>query len=576
MTVDRKAGTAPSEEVGPGSVNLLTGDFPLAETDVSLFGLSVTRTASSRTPDAGAKQDGQAAVFGPQWTSGTIAELTDSPWSHIKRTVAGKNTALSIVTADGDEIGFTAKGSTWIPEPGAETLTYSATGTGTCAGRPEWADQVCTTGPGGAITGGGTNPTGLATTTNSYDASGRPTTVAVTGGLGEAVLPVTTQYEPATGQAVRSVTSAATITKEYDTLGRQISYSDGASGTTTTTYDRYNRPVTVSDSIPTTTTYTYNHTAEPRGLATKITDSVAGDFTATYDADGGVDKEGLPGGYTITVKDDSTGAAVSREYTRDSDGLLVYGDTVTETIHGQVADHSGWSDQTYTYDNTGRLTAVNDTVGDVCTTRSYRFDQRTNRTGMNSTSGAATEACPTATTPAVSSTFDSADRLIATDYIYDAFGRTTALPGATNGYYANDLVRSQATASQRQTWNLDAAGRFGSTTIEDYLDGTWTTSAVKTNHYDSDSDNPRWITEADTPRSTHPEHQKPRRRPRRHHKQGRRHHPAVHHHPRRHRPDPAPRHHPGPHHPGQRRVRQPAPRPARHPLRMARRQAALH
>ncbi|MFF8696726.1 DNRLRE domain-containing protein [Streptomyces sp. NPDC015144] len=1017
VTVDRKAGTAPSDEIGPGSVNLLTGDFTISETDVSLFGLSVTRTASSRTPDAGAKQDGQAAIFGPQWTSGTIAELTDSPWSHIKRTVAGKDTALSIVTADGDEIGFTAKGSSWIPEPGAETLAltgavtgnlvlkdtdegtetvfarnattgtwpvstssiigqtnstttvvseavtgtslvrpkriiapttaasattcaatpatagcrslefiyattttatadaagdyagqvkeirawstapgasaatsksvrkyeygtdgtlrnaydpqispalaqgyvydsagrvttykipgqkpwkldyastgdplyagdgmlikarrdtlaagttdtvngeaatsviynvpltgtkapnamgratvaawgqtdaptdatavlphgeavptshnganltaadyaratvtytdasgrevntatpggnittteydrfgntvreltagnrqtalgatneaqatlrdlgiteqdsaaraellstsstynaagtqeleelgplhlveitepvtsgtdtlfakgdiaparsrtvneydtgrptddtatvenqvtktttgaqlldapalfthtrttttqydwvkglpttttkdpgglnittstqydaqgrvtkellpgatgtdaatrvttyYSATGTGTCAGRPEWADQVCTTGPGGAITGGGSNPTGLATTateydwwgnaakvtetangitrttTNSYDNSGRPTTVAVTGGLGEAVLPVTTQYDPATGQAVRTVTSAATITKKYDALGRQISYNDGASGTTTTDYDRYDRPVTVSDSIPTTTTYTYNHTAEPRGLATKVTDSVAGDFTAAYNADGVLTKETLPGGYTLAVEADPTGAILSREYTRESDGLLVYGDTTTETVHGQVASHSGWSDQAYAYDNTGRLTTVADTVGDVCTTRSYRFDQRTNRTGMNSTAATATDACPAATTPAASSTFDSADRLIAKGYTYDAFGRTTALPGATVDYHVNDLVRRQATDTQRQTWTLDAAGRLGATTIEDYLDDAWTTSAVKTNHYDSDSDNPRWITESDT------------------------------------------------------------------------------
>ncbi|KOX37909.1 hypothetical protein ADL06_02110 [Streptomyces sp. NRRL F-6491] len=30
--------------------------------------------------------------------------------------------------------------------------------------------------------------------------------------------------------------------------------------------------------------YTYDHLAEPRGLATKITDSIAGSFQATYDA----------------------------------------------------------------------------------------------------------------------------------------------------------------------------------------------------------------------------------------------------------------------------------------------------
>jgi hypothetical protein len=58
ITVDRNAGTAPSAEVGPGSVNALTGDFTLSATDASGFDLSVSRTASPgarprvRTPRA--------------------------------------------------------------------------------------------------------------------------------------------------------------------------------------------------------------------------------------------------------------------------------------------------------------------------------------------------------------------------------------------------------------------------------------------------------------------------------------------------------------------------------------------
>ena len=42
------------------------------------------------------------------------------------------------------------------------TTFWSATGTGTCAGRPEWADLLCSSGPGGAITGGGSNPSQMA------------------------------------------------------------------------------------------------------------------------------------------------------------------------------------------------------------------------------------------------------------------------------------------------------------------------------------------------------------------------------------------------------------------------------
>ncbi|MGW1271818.1 hypothetical protein [Streptomyces sp. NPDC002491] len=44
VTVDRKAENAPSNPIGPGTVNLLTGDFALDATDAGAFGASVTRT----------------------------------------------------------------------------------------------------------------------------------------------------------------------------------------------------------------------------------------------------------------------------------------------------------------------------------------------------------------------------------------------------------------------------------------------------------------------------------------------------------------------------------------------------
>ncbi|MFI8967113.1 DNRLRE domain-containing protein, partial [Streptomyces sp. NPDC053493] len=403
------------------------------------------------------------------------------------------------------------------------TSYWSATGTGTCAGRPEWADQVCSTGPAGTITGGGANPAQLPTTTteydwwgnpakvtetangvtrtttNTYDNAGRPTKSVMTGGLGQAVPETTTEYDPATGQAVKTTSpTGGTITKEYDKLGRQVSYTDADGGVTRTEYDLLNRPVKTTDSAPSTVTYTYDSTAEPRGMATATTDSVAGTFAATYDADGSVATEKLPGGYTLTTKEDTTGAATSRVYTRDSDNQVVYSDTVEESVHGQVTEHSGWSAQNYTYDATGRLTEVDDTVGDICTSRTYGFDKRTNRTGLTTATGAAGAACPTTGGTTTTYTYDSADRLLAAGYVYDAFGRTTNLPGTQIGYYANDLVRQQTTDTQRQTWQLDANQRLRSWTLEDNTDGTWTQTASKANHYDSDGDNPRWITEDTT------------------------------------------------------------------------------
>jgi hypothetical protein len=61
-----------------------------------------------------------------------------------------------------------------------------------------------------------------------------------------------------------------------------------------------------------------------------------------------------------------------------------------------------------------------------------------------------------------------------TGYTYDAFGRTTALPGSTIAYYTNDLVQRQTAGTQRQTWTLDSTLRFRAWTTETNNAGTWT------------------------------------------------------------------------------------------------------
>ncbi|WP_326762904.1 DNRLRE domain-containing protein [Streptomyces phaeochromogenes] len=404
----------------------------------------------------------------------------------------------------------------------ASTVTdyWDADGTGMCKGRPEWADQVCWTGPAGAITGGGTQParvpdstteydywgnpakvvetgTGASrTTTTTYDAAGRKTKVAVTGTVGTAIPEITTTYDPANGQIATTTSSTAgTITKEYDKLGRQTSYTDADGGKTTTEYDLLDRQVKVSDTAPSTVTYTYDHTAEPRGLATGTTDSVAGTFSATYDADGSVDAEKLPGGYTLDITEDTTGAVTARSYTRTGDGTPVFADTVSESVHGQATRHSGWSGQTYRYDKVGRMSTVEDTIGQACTRRAYVFDERSNRKSLTTAASDAGAACPTTGGTAQSHTYDSADRITDSGYTYDALGRTTALPGTTAEYYTNDLVRTLTSGGKRQTWQLDSSLRFRSWTSETGSGTTWTQTDSKLNHYGNDTDNPRWIVE---------------------------------------------------------------------------------
>lgn len=467
-------------------------------------------------PDLLADQRVTSTVF--DWVKGLPTSTTQDPGGLDITTLTsyddqGRITKTSQPASSGSDAGATL------------TSYYTGDGTGTCGGKPEWADSVCQTGPAGAISGGGTNPSQLPTktteygmfgtitkvsetansvtrtTTTGYDTAARLTTVTVTGGLGAAVPTVTTAYDPTSGQAFKQTSTAGgTITKAFDQLGRPISYTDADSGVTTTQYDALDRPITVTDSVPSTTTYTYDTAIDPRGLTTKVTDSVAGAFTGRYNSDGALVSQSLPGGYTMTDEQDTTGTPTSRSYTRDSDGTVLVADNISTTVQGQWATHNGTpgvtSSQAYTYDKAGRLSQAQDTSANaVCTTRSYTFDKNTNRKTTATATAAVNADCTTTGGTTVTNTYDSADRLVNTGYVYDAFGRTTTLPGSTLSYYTNDLAQQQTAGTQRQTWSLDSGLRFRSSTTESNNAGVWTQTGSKLNHYDSDSDNPRWIVE---------------------------------------------------------------------------------
>ncbi|MCX5214893.1 DNRLRE domain-containing protein [Kitasatospora sp. NBC_00240] len=519
----------------------MSGATVLAKADTQ----AVARTRTVKAYDEGRPTDGTAKIKDQVTSTTTGGWLRAWPdtFAETRTDTNGYDWALGLSTrtvkdAGGlaltSTTGYDSQGrvaSTSLPasngsDAGSTRITYyTAGGTGPCAGRPEWADLVCRTAPAGDITGGGSNPAQLTTKTVQYglfgqvtqtdestggvtrtttvtaDAAGRPVTTTVSGGVGATVPAVTVSYDPTTG-AVTGQTSASggTITKAYDALGRLITYTDANGGVTTTEYDALNRATKVVDSVPSTTTYTYDTAVEPRGTVTSMTDSVAGTFTPRYDADGTIVSQGLPGGYTMTTRQDPSGAAVNRTYTRDSDGLVLVSDGITETVHGQQATHIGTpgvtAAQSYTYDRAGRLTEVQDTSVDaVCTTRSYTFDKNTNRTALATATAARGLTCSTSGASVQTNTYDSADRLTTAGYVYDAFGRTTALPGSTVSYFASDLVQQQTTGAGRQTWTLDAAQRFRAWTTETNNAGTWTQTGARTNHYAGDVDSPRWITE---------------------------------------------------------------------------------
>ncbi|WP_329255026.1 DNRLRE domain-containing protein [Streptomyces canus] len=535
-------GTRELEALGPLSRIDLTQDLTSGGTTLVSAGTSVVaRARSVNTYDSGRPTDGTATVKDQITGTTSGAQLRVLPAVHAEtretRTVYDWARGLATQTVQ-DPGGLAITTVTQYDEQGRVTKEirpdstatsattrvtdyWSASGTGTCAGRPEWADLPCRTSPGGAITGGGSNPSALPvttteydrwgnptnvsetaggvtrTTTTSYDDAGRPISVAMTGGVGEALSKTTTDYDPATGEAIKNTSATSgTITKVFDALGRQLSYTDADGGVTQVRHDLLNRVTQVSDSVPSTVTYTYDHAVEPRGLATKTTDSVAGAFETAYDADGAVISERLPGGYTLAQEIDTTGSPLARTYTRASDSTVVLADSVDRSIHSQVTAHSGWSHQQYRYDAVGRLAGVDDTADTVCTRRTYTFGARSTRTAVTTAISEPGVDCPSSAGTTTSHTYDSADRLAGTGYVYDAFGRTTTAPGhGSLSYHANDLVYRQTVDGKRQTWQRDPELRVRSWTTESGSGTTWTQTASRINHYDSDSDNPRWVVE---------------------------------------------------------------------------------
>ncbi|MFI5868247.1 DNRLRE domain-containing protein [Streptomyces sp. NPDC051546] len=467
--------------------------------------------------------DRRTSASGYDWTTGQRTKSVEDPNGR-------KITTLAVYDAQGRLIKNTSPKSNGT-DAGTKVTTYwAATGTGTCQGRPEWAGLPCSTGPAGAVVGGGANPSALPvkvteydrwgtverltetangrtrTSTITADAAGRALKTTVAGGDATAVEDSTLTYSLESGQVVSSTTGNTTITKKFDKLGRLTAYDDGAGNVTTTEYDALDRPVKVTDSAPSTRTYQYDPAVQPSGAVTATTDSDAGTFTPSYDIEGNLNEEQLPGGLTLTITRDQTGDPIARTYRRTSDGAVVLSDAAELNIHGQVVRTSltsgGNRDRRYDYDTNGSLLQADDTSADeTCTRRTYGFDASSNRTSLAVSTGQPDTPCTDEGAQTTSYTYDSADRLTAAGTEYDAFGRTVKTAGSEFAYFANDMVRSQTTSDTRKTWTLDGAGRLAGWATEGKdTEGKWVAADRKDNHYGDDSDSPAWVLENTSPR----------------------------------------------------------------------------
>jgi RHS repeat-associated protein len=122
VTLDQEAPAVnATEPIGPGRVDLSTGNFSYSATDVQIAGfgqaLTVTRTYNSRVTSS--------MPLGPfgvsTWTLG-VDVAGASSYAGLRESTDG-NGDVEVVLTDGSKIWFEARPTSFLPEPGFEDLT---------------------------------------------------------------------------------------------------------------------------------------------------------------------------------------------------------------------------------------------------------------------------------------------------------------------------------------------------------------------------------------------------------------------------------------------------------------------
>ncbi|MFV0633323.1 DNRLRE domain-containing protein [Demequina sp.] len=458
-------------------------------------------------------------------------------------------------------------------DAGTDIVVYYTVGANphdaACGNSPQWAGLPCVTRSGEATpTLPESRTTGYSmllapttvveslgqvarTSTTTYLADGRTsrTSLAVTGLTDSTPLAHTRiEYDAATGLPLATVEfdsaggEISRVSNASDLWGRNTSYTDRDGAVTSHGFDNAGRLHTVSDPHR-TVTYTYDGTdalgrEEHRGLATTMTVSGAGAFTAAYGVAGEMLRQQMPGGLTQVNTYSLTGEAESLAYVSDDrDGGEVpliawtqvndlYGRVVSETTPatGQAADLVAQFGRSYTYDRADRLTKVDDRtalLGELldddttdaaatpCVTRAYDFDVRGNRLARSTSVSGTDGVCGTGTSFTDAWTYDDADRVHTgangvASYVYDALGRQRLIPAIDSpmgaaagdlaiGYFDNDLVRSLSQDGTSTVFGIDVLGRR-TDAVSTSASGTVTLSR----HYGDATDSPAWVTRTDS------------------------------------------------------------------------------
>jgi RHS repeat-associated protein len=304
------------------------------------------------------------------------------------------------------------------------------------------------------------------TTTYTYDANNR--LASVTTPLGNK----TTYSYDVNGNLTKRVEPRGNVTGAnpddyattftYDAAGRLLTKTDPLGNLTTYTYDAVGNKLTAKDANNHTTTYTY----DGRNLLTSVSAPGGAETTYAYDAAGNLTNRIDPKTHETTYVYDAANRLTTTTLPLNRQWTYVYDAASNRT---QVTDANGNSTQmaddgttTYTYDRSGRLTAIgySDSTPDV----TYSYDAVGNRTQMTD-GGTQTYS------------YDSVNRISevtrGTDnfaYAYDLAGNITrrTYPDSTTVDYTYDDDSRMAivvTGGQTTSYTYDAAANLTQTTL---------------------------------------------------------------------------------------------------------------
>ncbi len=393
----------------------------------------------------------------------------------------------------------------------ANTEGYSA-----CGSHPEWAGLVCETLPAKQPASGPKLPVTITTynvwnepevTTETfgstvrtkkqvYDGAGRLKESETTSTANTALPKVVYEYDSKTGVLEKRSTTVEgktkTVTSKYDKLGYMTEYIDADGNTATYAYGSIEKDSLLEKMKDNSLTlglgeqtYTYNSTTK---LMEKLKDTMAGTFTAVYDAEGHLTSEVYPNGMCANDTYNSVGEATHIEYIKTTtctnhEAPVWYSETRNSSVRGETLNRtSTLASETYAYDTVGRLTETQETpAGEGCSVRLYAYDEESNRTSQTARTPGTGGKCATEGGTVQGHTYDEGNHLSDSGVAYDAFGNMTNVPATdaeghelASTFYVDNAVATQTQNGVTSSYQLDPEGRVrettsgGKTTISHY------------------------------------------------------------------------------------------------------------